>query len=249
MPLRMNSELLRELVRAIGGAQALIDAWTQSAPDPDETLDKATVSRWLNGRSLPKDSSKFLRLAALLDVDPFSLLAPESDRPGLAVDRIINLIRSRTMIPAAFSFMHDFFGRRKDWPPELETPSRPWVIRGFVHDPQRQTNVYAKVLLKSESDLIASRPQAFHFAFRHPTYFGGYWLQYGTVFRWRGEATLWHINGHSERISIESLTDPTPARTWFGPGPAIFRVASLHPFELEVTIDQSDGSRALTFPG
>jgi hypothetical protein len=45
------------------------------------------------------------------------------------------------------------------------------------------------------------------------------------------------------------LDDPIPVETWFGPGPALFRVASLHPFSHELTIREDDASKALRFPG
>lgn len=249
MPVRMNGALLSQLVTEAGGTSKFLDEWTRHATDADDTMDRSTLNRWINGRAWPKDSARFLRLAALLDVDPFALLEPEDGGQILAVDRIINLIRDHRMIPAAIGFMHEFFGRRRDWPPLLAEASRPWFIREFVHDPTRQTNVYARVYLQSDEERISSRPQTFHFAFRHTKYFGGYWLQYGTVFRHRHDASLWHINGHSERLSVAALIDPTPVKTWFGPGAAVFRVASLHPFGLRVSADQSDASQALTFPG
>jgi hypothetical protein len=116
MPVRIDGPLLKELVDAAGGVAAFVKAWLDA--HPDDTIDKTNVSRWIGSKAWPKDGAKFLRIAALLDVDPFALLAPDGP-PASVADRIINIVQNRRFIPPAVSFMHDFFGRQKKWPPSL----------------------------------------------------------------------------------------------------------------------------------
>jgi len=244
MPVRMNGPLLKELVDAAGGAAAFVKAWLDE--HPDDTIDKTNVSRWIRSKAWPKESAKFLRLAALLDVDPFALLAPDGT-PSSVADRIINIVQNRRFIPPAVGFMHDFFGRQKKWPPSLTRDMPRWKFHEFRHDPTRRANCYALVLLTSEPHRIEMRPQTFHFAYRNPADFGGRWLQYGCVFRHRLKASLWHIKGQTGELLVPTLADPTPVKTWFGQGPAVFRVASLHPFDYSVTTDYSADLLAVEF--
>ena len=75
MFVQLNGGLLRDLIDVAGGIDAFLDSWhVWSAGGPEDHLNKATVHRWINGQ-LPKNSDKFLRLSAVLDIDPFALLA------------------------------------------------------------------------------------------------------------------------------------------------------------------------------
>jgi hypothetical protein len=60
-------------------------------------------------------------------------------------------------------------------------------------------------------------------------------------------AVLYHINGHTDRLDRKTLDESVRVQTWFGPTHTLFRVASLHPFELSV----GDGGHepAMRFPG
>lgn len=249
MPLRIDGALLDELLDARGGREAFIDVWRRASTDPKDRIDASTISRWVAGEAWPKNSAKFLRLAALLDLDPFALLAPAIDNSGTIADRIINIVQNRRSVPSALRFMHGFFGRQKCWPPILEPETRQWYFREFEHDPAMRSNCDALMLLDSDPAHIKARPQAFHFAFRQPGRFGDRWLQYGTVFRHRSHITLWHIGGDTQRLFVAELTDPTPVKTWLGPGAAVFRIASLHTFHLSVITDGSHEGPAVGFPG
>jgi len=242
VPVRFNGELLRVLVNATGGVEAFIDAWS----DPEDEPDKATVSRWIKGQ-WPKNSKRLLRLSAVLDIDPFALLVIRDNSPLDAADQLLDIVQSRRSIPPAIDFLHPFFGRRKCWPPVLEDHCRSWCIHEFVHDATR-CNYYEAIEIYSQETLIRLRPQIFHFAYRHPHNFGARWLQYGLVSRNGVGAALWHINGHTQKLLLRVITAPTPVMTWLGPGPAIFRVASLHPFEITI-FDKKGDQTCLVFPG
>ena len=248
MPLRIDGALLDELLTARGGREAFVDVWRRTSPDPHDRLDGSIISRWVAGEAWPKNSAKFLRLAALLDVDPFALLAPALDDPTVIADRLINIVQHRRSVPSALRFMHGFFGRQKCWPPVLEPDARPWYFREFEHDPTVRSNCKALMLLYGDPAHLKARPQAFHFAFRQPGRFGDRWLQYGTVFRHRLQVSLWHIGGDNQRVFVQLFADPTPVKTWLGPGAAAFKIASLHPFDLRLVHDPDDRP-AVSFPG
>lgn len=52
-----------------------------------------------------------------------------------------------------------------------------------------------------------------------------------------------------DQYSLSAPDDPIPVETWFGPGAALFRIASLHPFTHELAASGDGVTRALRFPG
>lgn len=248
MPLGLNGKLLQALVESCGGRDAFVSQWLSSATKPGDTFDKQTLSRWIRGESRPQTSYRMLRLAHLLDVDPFALLAPSDGEFAKTADRVINFIQNRYTAHESLDFLAPFFGRVKTWPPPFKDPKRKWVQREFEHKAVHGTGHYALVSIKGDRRLrISQKPQVFHFAYRQPSFFGNRWLQYGCVIRRVRSVSLWHINGHAETLTVDSLTEPTPVKTYFGPEPAQFRVASLHPFQVRVTRHTIEP--AVMFPG
>jgi hypothetical protein len=149
-------------------------------------------------------------------------------------------------------FVHNFFGRQIAWPPANIASAyfgRSWHVEEFSHDPNIRANYYPTVLLHHVPQPPDGQPQVFHFAYKHPSLFNARWLQYGLVRIQSASATLHHISGYTDQLQLEASNEPVPVETWFGPGPALFRIASLHPFS-HCVADASDAtSRALRFPG
>lgn len=250
MAIQLNGELLGTLIEATGGVDAFLDRWSAAGADGSDGLDQATAYRWMNGQ-LPKNSKRLLRLCAVMEVDPFALLAAPDGNIADAAEELLEFYQTRRPVHAALRFLRDFFGRQKEWPPQsiaTDYFSRPWHNQEFTHDPGIRSNYYRRIELLSDMETEAKRPQVFHFAFRHPRMFGERWLQYGTVMRLGLKASLWHINGHTHEIMLSSFADPTPVMTWLGAGAAIFRVASLHAFSLVTAPTEEDDSPALVFP-
>ncbi|MEI9898918.1 MAG: hypothetical protein WDN31_00975 [Hyphomicrobium sp.] len=183
----------------------------------------------------------------MLDVDPFALIAPIDSDPQVTADKILEVIQAGRSIPTMISLLHPFFLRRKVWPPKLEGPERPWIVQPFRHEAEGRRNFYAQIDLLSDSAGIAARPQVFHFAYSQPRSFGGTLATVRTVFRYGVEATLWHINAHTETLRLKSVEEPTPVETWFGDRAANFLVASVHPFKLSISEEGQDRG-ALRFP-
>ena len=239
-----------KLIDAEGGMEAFLDRWHASDPDGEDHLGRAAVYRWINGQ-LPKNSEKLMKLSAVLDIDPFALLSPGKASFREAADALLEIVQSGRSVPAALQFVRLYFGRRRHWPPGIawaDGRRRSWHIREFEHDPFLRANYYAMFALAPLSSNPRSTdlgPRVFHFAFRHPGIFAGRWLQYGSVQQYGLCSTLWDIHGHTEQLDRKDPEEPTRVRTWFGPGPALFRVASLHPFSLTGPLESNDA--ALTF--
>jgi hypothetical protein len=119
--------------------------------------------------------------------------------------------------------------------------------KGHRHDPDVRSNYYATVVLSGFLIPPGRRPQVLHFAFKHPSLFHARWLEYGFVRVQDTAAVLHHINGHTDELSLPAVGAPVSVETWLGPGPALFRVACLHPFAL--SLGESGREKALRFPG
>lgn len=247
MPIRLDHELLGVLIEAQGGVPTFVDGWI--AAHPHESLDRSTVYRWIKGTSLPKSEQAYLRLCGLLDIDPFALALMEGAAAKSAAEEILRIFYAGTPGRSAFLFLQQFIGRRLQWPPQDIARTyfaRAWHMREFAHDPRIKSNFYATITLHGSA---TRTPQVFHFAFRDSAAFMGRWLEYGFVRTYQTSAKLLHINGHTDQMPVAKSTDPMPIETWFGPGPAQFRVASLHPFRLTVDTTDSQRGKVLRFPG
>lgn len=223
-----------------------------SAPYSDAHLDKSTVYRWIKGETLPKNSHAFLRLAALLDVDPFALLAVSVSDIVDAADQALRIVQSSYPGPPSLQFVHVFFGRQINWPPGAIASKyfkRSWYVEELSHDPSIRANYYAEIVLRHALQVTSDPPQIFHFAFRHPTMFRARWLQYGLVRAHGTSQILHHINGHVDQVHSSASHEPIRVETWFGPGPALFRIASLHPFSHRIASLEVSSQKALRFPG
>jgi hypothetical protein len=60
---------------------------------------------------------------------------------------------------------------------------------------------------------------------------------------------LHHINGYTDQLERADPEVPVRVETWFGHRPALFRVASLHRFDLDMADNGLTTPRALRFPG
>ena len=245
---KLDGVLLKALVatRYHDGVTGLLRDWVALDRPPD----RATVYRWLDG-GFPRGQAHYLQLCKLLDVDPFCLLQPGRDDPIGTANRLIYAFQNDHWKPrAAITFIKSFMGRQPAWPPADIAQThfcRPWHTVDFEHKGNKSE--YAVIRLESPRQTQAARPQVFHFAFRHHSYFGGRWLQYGLVIRGDADVRLVHINGHIQRYAVHEPVEPTHVETYFGDGPAIFRVASLHSFTLDVAgAGSAEAGRCVRFP-
>lgn len=245
---RLNGDLLNQLIyevfpKGIGDLQSRWDA--------DEGPDRSTLYRWRKG-SLPNSSSNYLRLCGLLNVDPFLLLDVERDKLSILLDRLTeaSLLESRWPYPA-LRFAVKFFGRRRRWPPvDMLLPfytKLAWHLKEFTHAGAREGVRYQGIDL-SGTDNSTNARQVFHFAFRHPSLFGRRWLQYGIVRRIGQTVELIHINGYNAKTVLSNEKEPSRVETYFGHGPADFRIASLHSFNHRLVEAEPSDCGRLRFP-
>jgi hypothetical protein len=66
------------------------------------------------------------------------------------------------------------------------------------------------------------------------------WRPYGTVVGYEGEVCLLREIGTYQRQTEARSPAAVAAETWFGPGPAEFRVASLHRFGVEERVPSDE---------
>lgn len=246
MRVRLDSDLLRSLIDAQGGVPRLVDRWNEV--EPDESPDRSTVYRWINGTSLPKTDSDYLHLCSLLDIDPFALATTAGNDVEAVADEVLRVMQFDTPATSTFHFLRSFMGRQLQWPPRDIARvhfARDWHTKDFTHDPNVRANYYPRILLQGTASEV---PQVFHFAFRHESAFLGRWLEYGFVRSYGTLINLQHIDGRTDHMSISSREEPVPVETWFGPGPVQFRVASLHSFSLRLETRDSDRGKAVRFP-
>ncbi len=245
--IKLDRELVTDLVADLGGVSAFLDAWVVGGEDGDDKIDKTTVHRWMNGQ-MPKNAKRFMRLAGVLDVDPFALLTADEDKISVAAEIMLEIVQHENAMPAPLQLLRAQFGRLKQWPPRAIAADyfgRPWQTHEFSHNALERRNFYQAVELVGIAG--STRPQVYHFAFKSHGRFSSRWLQYGFVMRHRGGDVLRHIFGYSQRLEA-GLNGPLRVNTWFGQGAATFKVASLHEFSLSLSPDQFSSREVLEFP-
>ncbi len=253
----IDGHLTEQLIKSrwSGGVDGLVDAWMASSdnkvrkrPPPN----RSTIYRWLQNGALPKSGDDFLVLCALLDVDPLGLLVASDGDSQKAIEHLLVSVQLEQWRHHSLRFMEKMFGRQTVWPPPEFAKNhfrREWNIKEFSHDPASKANYYATIELQCNEDVIGRRPQTVHFAYFIPGFFRNRWLQFGIVIRHGVETRLVHINGHSDRCEGVSLGGPSLVQTWFGPGPAVFRAASLHPFDIFIETQRRPAGACVRFPG
>jgi hypothetical protein len=212
MRVQLDCRLVGALITALGGVNVFLDWWHSRSSNANERLNRATAYRWGSGESVPKNGSLFLRLAGLLDVDPFALVAVADGDVLAAADDVLRIVQNAATAPPWLQFVHGFFGRQFAWPPgDLASVyfGRPWHVEDFSHDPTIRANYYATILLQHALNSPDARPQIFHFAYKQPSLFHTRWLQYRLVKVHGTLATLHHINGHTDRRCSFSAALPS----------------------------------------
>ena len=254
--LRLDGQLLHALLatRLPGGVAELQARWY--LPDRSGIVSKdpphrATFHRWTQGQ-VPRTADDLLRLSSILDVDPMCLLKLPERNPEATMERLASTYMHGRWEPPALEFLQEFMGRRAAWPPPnlaRDYFGRAWHKQEITHDAMDRTNYYATLRIAALDRTRSGGPFVYHVAFRHPSLFGRRWLQYGLVLRHSTRVSLRHINGHSDSCDAHDARAPTLVETWFGPGPAIFCVASLHPFTMDLIETEPEGEPVVRFPG
>ncbi|MBU1175468.1 MAG: helix-turn-helix domain-containing protein [Alphaproteobacteria bacterium] len=238
IPVGIDGAILRRIIdiRFPGGIAAFLDNWhcrtdARGKPYTKAPGNRATVYRWLNG-DLPGSAETLLELAAVLDVDPFSMITLAGNDAPAATARILTAMETGLWQHKTMAVMKEFLGRRAEWPPPSVGMRYPngWSTFDFTHDPAMAAGVYGSFRVSFAEHLEPDIPRMLHIAYRHAPHFGGRWLQYGMIRLDMGSALLLNINGSIEYGFAPTALGPYTIETVFGLGPAEFRLASLSPF-------------------
>jgi hypothetical protein len=249
--LRLDVECIRSVIDdKYAGSISRLAAALSLDPPPD----RSTVTRWLSsdGSHFPRDEERILALAGALDIDPMALWTFDAGTFHVLWPKIMRAARtgkwSELLTP--LSFLRHFAEPADEWPAEPIAQrffDRGWVVHEFIHDPQKGANFYQNLTLRSHLHR-RKYPIVWHFAYRH----GGAmhkreWKPFGFVRREADQLTLFNDWGITDQVRCVVTNDEVGVQTWFGPGAATFRVASLHSFSLAVGKDERAGVPTVRF--
>jgi hypothetical protein len=245
----LRTELLRRKLDELYGGNV-----AKLAREMSPERNRSTVTRWLRrgSRVYPKNEEAALALAAALNVDPMALWDVHPGAFGKLAALVENALRSGRwggLLPP-MKYLRGFVGPVGDWPPGeiAQAYERTWRNAGFVHSAEERRNYYASVEL-TRTDASVD-PQVWHFAYRAtvPAADRRPWRPYGFVELCGEELRLFSFGGIDQRLPVSGGTARVAVETWFGEGPAEFRVASLHRFGLHLVHQPSlDGVPRVRF--
>lgn len=252
MPISLRGDLVRRLMdQRFSSIVDMVVTWeervTSGVQKTGRARDRATIYRWLD-KGLPSNRGDIFGFAGLLDIDPIAMLeiTDEGILRDFARERRLFQLGSGNRTP--LSAFWPIYTPGPGWP-DAEIASsyfaRPWFTREFAHDPFAIANVYAALRLTSRVT-EAFAPRTYHFAYRRTGARDGMWRPYGTVIGYENEINLLSESGDFQKVGDENSPSTVIAETYFGSGPAEFRIASLHDFDLEIAAP-SDQDGAVRF--
>ncbi|MFN3313306.1 MAG: hypothetical protein ACK46Q_07550 [Hyphomonas sp.] len=251
MPVPINADLLKSLIEArYGSVDDFAVAWEERVKEKQQrrgqARDRNTIYRWLS-IGIPSRVDDLYGICGALDIDPVSLLPLNEDfiASQFAKERLriqINPSRRTDLAPFDPIFMPGVH-----WPSDEVSNyfyGRKWSVDVREHDPRLVSGVYAAFNLHAYPEQVS--PLVFHFAWRRTNALDQMWRPYGTVVRNSNEILLVSESGDFQRVAVQAAADPTTVETFFGAGPAMIKVASLHSFSLSVDVP-SRASQAVRF--
>jgi hypothetical protein len=248
--LRLHGGCIRGVIDdKYGGSISRLAAALSLEPPPD----RSTVTRWLSsdGSHFPRDEERILALAGALDVDPTALWTFDADTFPVLWPKITRAARTGKWsgLLTPLSFLRHFAEPADEWPSEPIAQrffDRGWVVQEFSHDPRNGANFYQNVVLRTHAPR-GKFPIVWHFAYRHGGVHKREWKPFGFVRREAGHLTLFNDWGITDQARCVISDEEVGVQTWFGPGAATFRVASLHPFSLTEAKEARPGVPTVRF--
>lgn len=241
MAIPLRTEMVRDLIaQRFGGVDDLVVEWEERVRTGQQKIGKArnrgTVYRWLD-EGLPSRKEDILGFAALLDVDPVALLRIDDEFVRLHYGRERRLFQLGILGQSRLAAFWAIYVPSGSWPDRSIARSlygRDWTTSDYRHDPALVANVFACFKFTPCKSASARSPWVVHFAYRRASARDGMWRPYGSVMRIGQEVVLVSESGDLQEQTLGEAASPIAVETHFGPGPAEFRVASLHEFDLEV---------------
>jgi hypothetical protein len=253
--LRLDGPRIRGAIdERYGGSISRLASALTLEPPPD----RSTVTRWLtsDGSHFPRNEERILALAGALDIDPTALWTFDTESFPVLWPKIVRAARSGKWsgLLNSLSFLRHFADATEQWPPQAVASrffDRPWTQHDLVHDPAHGANYYRNVILRPTSR-TEKFPRVWHFASR---YIGGAprrdWRPIGFVRREPDMVTLFSDFAMTEQCLCVPDSEEVCVQLWHGQGSEVFRIASLHPFDVSV-VDQPRDDVPLVrfgFPG
>lgn len=227
-----------------GGLQNFVDDWfekeIQYLGERKSSRDASTIYAWLKN-GLPSQRDTIFGFFGMLGVDPVSVI--DLDRSGLP--RKFGLLRAAFMVgggatAGGFAPLFEIYRPATNWPDggiASRFFKREWSVQEFAHDALNVSNIYATVFIDTSQDRPNRHPNAFHIAYRRKSNADGLWRPFGTIIDRERETILIHENGNLQRVSKSATYSRMLAfKTYFGPAPAEFRLASLDGFMCRVEL-------------
>jgi hypothetical protein len=224
-----------------GSVDELVVEWEERVRTEQQKIgtykDRATLYRWLKN-GLPAKRDDIFGLFGLLNVDPVACLNLESDdfRNQFVKERyffLLNSIKHSRLAP-----LWSLIQANAHWPDQsisYDFFNRAWFAHEFTHTASAVRNAFVDIKLSTrerKSDMPV--PFVYHFAYRKRYAADGLWRPFGCVIHYNTKAILISENGEVKSMNC-APADQLIVQTFFGPGPAEFKVASLHEFKLTVT--------------
>jgi hypothetical protein len=241
MAVPINEALVQAIIkRRFGSVDHLVVEWEHRVATGVQKTgvarDRATIYRWLQA-GLPSQTDDVFGFAAMLDVDPVALLSIDRKYVHEQFGRERHFFRLRRRRGTHLAPLWPIYAADTIWPNHelaLMYYGRRWHMADFNHDPRRIADVYAAVLLQSAGPKDDT-PRVFHFAFRRVGVSDRAWRPYGAVIASEEDIVLVSESGDYQKVARQK-TPPVPVETHFGPGPADFRLVSIHPFDLTLEV-------------
>lgn len=220
--------------------------------------DRATIYRWLT-QGLPNKRDEIFGLSAALGIDPMVMLDLESSafQKLLKLEWVFFLANMENR--ARMSALWPLVRPSAHWPNlsvSHDYYSCNWTTIEVRHDAASLCNVYAQFRLHADPDEDQkSTHRIYYFAYRRHGARDGFWRPYGIVRKRGFEAICVGHNGDmmeqpDGRPTVTKVDDNgvLDVETFFGPGPADFKIACIHPFALECIVP-SRAASCLRFSG
>jgi hypothetical protein len=253
MAVPVNAEFLKLVIdKRFGSVDGFAADWEERVREGRQrrgkARDRATIYRWL-GKDIPSKEDDLFGLCGALDIDPLSVLPINHSfmEKEFAQERLrLQLNQSRTSNLKPYDAI---FLPGPKWPSDEIAEcfyGRRWHVQEFHHDPSIISSAYAGLELRIPP--YQDVPVVFHFAWRRSNARDRMWRPYGSVIRFDNKILLISESGDLQKVDINFHENPTIVETYFGIGSAMFRIASLHDFEISMPIQlPSQAKNAVRF--
>lgn len=238
-----------------GGIENFAEEWSvysgQGGITPNPSRSSKTIYKWI-AEGMPKAEETFFSFFGALDADPIALVDLEKSRFRSRFGRLRQAILLGGINIGGFRPLLSLLSPSPKWPDDALTNRyfrRNWTKQEFLHEARVTKNLDVTIRVCGDQEQPKEWPRAFHIAYRRLTNADGLWRPFGTILTRNSEAILVHENGAIRNVELPFRSQHRiDFKTFFGPSPAEFRLASLHPFEAKLDL-YDDPDVVLQFAG